>query len=187
MENNPYAPPVQASQPLSPPGDVFFFREGDFLVVRDGAVLPTVCLRTNEPAGEGSWRMKVGIAWTPPWVFLLILLNILVLLIVALVTQKKAKITYSLSAAVRGSIVRKRGIGFFLLLAAVTLFYFGITSSYESTGAYFQGGVAALIVALVFFVIANPLKVVKHREGWFGIKGCSKEFLETLPVYFYPF
>ena len=46
-----------------------------------------------------------------------------------------------------------------------------------------QSGTASL----VFFAIANPVKAVKSRDGWFRIKGCSREFLATLPVQQSPF
>ena len=185
--SNPYAPPVEASAPPAIPSDVFYFRDGDYLVIRDGAELPNVCLRTNEPAGEGSWRKKRTMTWNPPWVFILILVNILVLILVALLTQKKAKMTYSLSAASRASIVKKRGIAFVLLLATVGLFYVGFTQLGDLVGVGMLGGILCLIASLIFFAIADPIKVVKFRDGWFRIKGCSKEFLLTVPVYFPPF
>lgn len=187
MDSNPYAPPAETSLPPSPTSSVYYFCDGDYLVVRDGADLPPVCVRTNEPAGDGAWRKKVAIAWTPPWVFVLILVNILVLLIVALITQKKAKITYSLSTAARAAIVKKRGIGFFLLLATVVLVFLAFTWTSEFAWMCGLAGLVSLIAALVFFVIANPIKVVKFRDGWFRIKGCSKEFLATLPVQLSPF
>jgi len=129
----------------------------------------------------------VRIVWTPPWVFILVLFNLLVMAIVALVMQKKAKITYSLTPVARAAVIRKRSIGFFLLLATVVLMYFGFTSASEFTWAYLLGGVLSLIVALVFFIIADSIKAVKHRDGWFRLKGCSKEFLATLPVGHSPF
>jgi len=187
MDINPYAPPAETSHPLPETSEVAFYCDGDFLVVRDGAELPPVCLRTNEPASEGSWRKKVTITWTPPWVFVLILVNILVLIIVALVTQKKAKITYSLCRQARASIVRKRSIGFFLLLAAVALVFMAFTWESEFALAAGLGGLLFLIASLTFLAIADPIKVVKFRDGWFRIKGCSREFLATLPVRLSPF
>jgi hypothetical protein len=188
MDINPYAPPAEASLPPSlPTSDVFFFRDGDFLVVRDGAVLPPVCLRTNEPAGEDSWRKKVTLTWSPPWVFLLILINILVMLVVMLAIQKKARITYSLCTAARAAIVRNRSIGFFLFLMALVLFYEAFTWTNELAAAAGLIGVISLIVSLVYFVIADPVKVVKVNNGWFRIKGCSKGFLATLPELLSPF
>jgi len=189
MDTNPYAPPAENSLPPSLPGssatlssDVLFFRDGDFLVVRDGAELPAVCVRTNQRAGEGSWRKKVTIAWSSPWVFALILINILVVIIVMLVTQKKAKIIYSLSAEARAAIVNKRSIGFFLLVATVGLFVVAGMWANDLAGFAILGGVVSLIASLVFFIIANPIKVAKYHDGWFRIKGCSKEFLASLAV-----
>ena len=187
-DSNPYAAPADLTASGGLDDAVSFFRDGKFLTVRDGAELPEVCLLTNEPADERAWRRKVRIAWTPPWVFLLLLVNLIVLLVVMLVTQKKAKITYSLSAASRSRIVFRRSIGFVLFLGFIGAIAFGIMSDSEAAaGIAFAAGLVSLIAALVFFMIANPVKVLKFKNGWFRIKGCSEDFLARLPEYPSPF
>ena len=186
-EINPYAPPVETTLPPVLAPALFYFCDGDFLVVRDGAELPHVCVRTNAPAAEDSWRKKVTMTWCSPWVFLLILIHFLVAIIVMVIIQKKAKVTYCLSAAARASIVRKRSIGFVLLMTAIALIVAAIKWNNDYSLYCGLGSVALLIGSLVFFAIANPVKAVKSRDGWFRIKGCSREFLATLPVQQSPF
>jgi hypothetical protein len=195
QDSNPYTPPV-AAPPLPPPppvpspqGSHYYFRDGDFLVVCDGAELPNTCVRTNEPVDPAGWRKKMQITWCPSWVFITLLGGLLPLLIVMLIAQKKAKITYSLGTAARARILRRRGIGFGLLVLSLGMMAVGAnqSSAWDLAGLVIFGGVVALIVSLVFFIIANPVKVVKFRDGWFRIKGCSKEFLATLPVQMSPF
>ena len=188
-EINPYAAPADlATNPsLAPAG--LYFSEGAFLVVRGGAELPEVCLITNQPLLQGAWRKKVQITWNPSWVFILILINIIVLVVVMLITQKKAKITYSLSADARGKILRRRNTGFVLLLVFVGALAYAIMQEGPGwiSGVAGCTGAVSFITALVFFIIANPIKAMKHKEGWFRVKGCSKEFLDTLPRYPSPF
>ena len=191
-EANPYAAPADLSAAPGIPDVALYFRDGNFLAVRNGAELPSVCMITNEAADSNAWRKKVSIAWTPPWVFITIFINIIVLLIVALLFQKKAKITYSLSRAARGRIVRKRRIGFVLLtmaIALVALAFMEISNGNSDMSALAIGSmsIVALIASLIVFAISNPVKVVKCRKGWFRIKGCSKEFLAGLPEYTTPF
>ena len=187
-ENNPYAAPADVQTIVDVDGGVMFFRDGRFLVVRDGAVLPETCVVTNEPAESGSWRKRVKIAWTPPWVYLLILVNIIVLLIVSMIVQKKARITYSLGRRSRRKIVLRRWVASLLLMLSVALFFFGaMADTDEMVGIGITAGFASLIASLVFFVIANPLKVVKFKNDWFRIKGCSPDFLDTLPQHLSPF
>jgi hypothetical protein len=187
-ETNPYAAPADVQTIVDVDNGVKFFRDGRFLIVRDGAELPETCVVTNEPAESGSWRKRVKIAWTPPWVYVLILVNVIVLLIVAMIVQKKARITYSVGSRSRRKIVLRRSIGFVLFLLCVALFFFGATADTdEMVGIGILGGFAALIASLIFFVIANPVKVVKFKNGWFRIKGCSPDFLDTLPQHLSPF
>ncbi|RYD70170.1 MAG: hypothetical protein EOP84_27150 [Verrucomicrobiaceae bacterium] len=184
---NPYTSP---SSSVAPPSGTLaaaqpqlsFFRDGKFLVVRDGAELPLVCIRTNEPVKDGSWRKKVKITWNPTWVFFLILVNVIVLFIVALVTQKKAKITYSLSSAARGQIARKRMIGLALLLAAIGCTVIGANLADPDMLPWaIIGSIVLLLASVVIFVLSNPIKAGGYVNGWFKLKGCSPAFLDTLP------
>ncbi len=43
------------------------------------------------------------------------------------------------------------------------------------------GGIVVIVMSLILFSIANPVKVVKFRDGWFRLKGCSPEFHDSLP------
>lgn len=186
---NPYQAPSTTQAPPVPdhadPGLVL--REGKFLLVRDGAELPDRCIITNQAVGTEGKRKRALITWSPPWVFIGILSGIIPLLILMLIFQKKAKISYSMSRQAWGRIVNRRLIGTFLLLASIGLFFLGANSTGEQTGIYMTGGIVALIASLIVFITATPLKAVKHRNGWFRVKGCSPEFLDTLPEATFPF
>ncbi len=52
--------------------------------------LPEVCVVTGERLGL-EWH-KREFVWTPPWVFVLVLLNVLILVIVAMVVRKKVNL-----------------------------------------------------------------------------------------------
>ena len=102
--------------------------------------------------------------------------------------QKKARITYSVCSLVRRKIILRRSIGFVLLLSSIGLFFFGATADIdEMLGIVIASGFAAMIASLILFVIASPVKVVRFKNGWFRIKGCSPDFLDSLPEYLSPF
>jgi len=184
MLENPYATPVslQTSE-AQPQDDGSYYRDGKFLIVKDGAVLPSSCLITNEPVLQGGRRKQVLIAWTPRWIFVIVVLGLLFALIAILAFQKKAKITYSLSEQAWNKIVKRRMIGFAVLLGGVALIVMGIKAPSNEiyTPAALFGGVLVILISFVIFVLAHPIKVVKFKNGWFRIKGCSPEFLGTLP------
>lgn len=183
---NPYATPQASSPPVSSSNNhSAFFRDGKFLVVRDGAVLPERCLVTNKETSHADWRKRVTISWFPSWVFITILLNLIVMAVAMLITQKKAGVTYSLSREIRWKIRKKNYLGFAFGLGAIGLFVGGFTiwSEADSVGAAFLVGILLAIFSLICFVVANPLKAIKYKDGWFRLKGCSEEFLETLPTF----
>jgi len=188
MLENPYATPASLqnseTQPLGlSQDDGSYYRDGKFLIVKDGASLPSSCVITNEPVLQGGRRKPVSIAWTPPWICVIVVLGLLFALIAILAFQKKAKITYSLSERAWNKIVKRRAIGSALLLGGIGLIVIGFNAPSDATYtlAALLGGFLAILISLVVFVLAHPIKVTKFKKGWFRIKGCSPEFLETLP------
>ncbi len=186
-EVNPYSAPAAIRGATPPPipfnhSSPLYFRDGKFLVVRDGAELPDVCLRTHESVGGGGWRKKTPILWTPPWIIALILFSPPIGAIVMFAVRKRARITYSLSGDARGKIIRWRFIGVALLMAAIALFFMAASSNDDDTMlSMIIGGFAALLASLLPLALANPIKVAGYENGWFKIKGCSPAFLDTLP------
>ena len=184
IETNPYAAPVaQALPPLLPTSaSGYFYRDDKYLVVSNHAELPHRCVLTNQPVAPDGWRKPVAIAWTPPWVFVTLLAGALVALILILVLQKKAKITYSLSPEGRGRIQKKKITGWLLLLGSIGLFVAAFNLTDQSmVGISVVAGILSLLASLIVFSVANPVKAVKFRDGWFRLKGCSPEFLDSLP------
>jgi len=153
-------------------------------VVWDGAVLPARCVRTNAPIGPEDWTKTKKMVFTPSWIWVLLLVNLLVAAIVGSILQKRFTITYSLCKAERARFRNRQivgWLGFFLGLFGIV----GACASLASTSAHWPVYllVTAIVVmfgGLVFAVLGNVLKPVKFRDGWFVIKGCSPEFLDSI-------
>jgi hypothetical protein len=179
---NPYAAPSDLAGALAHDGERKFYREGKFLVVRDGAELPNRCIHTNQDVPPSGWRKRKQITWTPQWVFITILLSPLVLLLLALVLQKKAHITYSMSQAARSRLMRKRLIWLGIFAAGVAIAVAGgmFLSSDESLIAVLAG-ILVGFVGLVGSVVQYALAVTGHRDGRFTVKGCCEAYLNSLP------
>lgn len=186
FESNPYAAPLAPAIPPPMPyavPQVPYFRDGKLLVVRDGTALPMVCIRTNQPVTEKDWRKTKTLIWTPPWVYALIIVNLLIAAIVATIIQKKAKVTYSLGREARASINKKVGICLLMLFGAVgaiVVAFVQSNSGDSSFGALIITAVVLLIGSLVMMILTNPIKVSGYRDGWFQVKGCSPEFLDSI-------
>ncbi|MFD0892979.1 hypothetical protein KBB96_16285 [Luteolibacter ambystomatis] len=186
IEANPYATPAAAAPaPVTVvASNDLVRRDGKFLVVWDGAVLPPRCVRTNAPINPEDWTKSKKMVFTPPWVWALVLLSPLIAIIVAAVIQKRFTLTYSLSKAERARF-RNRMIGGWLGFFAGLGGIGASIAAFSSTNASWPGFLllAAIVVmfgGLVFVALANALKPVRFRDGWFVIKGCSPEFLDSI-------
>jgi hypothetical protein len=180
---NPYRPPAASAPPPVPtaPGDCF--REGAFLIVRERSEVPPFCVKNGEDVPADGWRKKKAIAWSPPWVWVGLLGGVLPLLILILVAQKKANITYSLGAAARRRMGTLRGIGFALLAGFVFLLVAAVnSSSSDAVGMLVTLGFLLLLGSLICFMLVAPIRPVKHRNGWFKVKGVSPALLDRLPA-----
>jgi hypothetical protein len=180
-EVNPYAPPVSLAPPSLPPS-VLFRREGNHVVIRDGAHLPARCVRTNQPVEPNGWTRRKRMTWMPSWVWLLLLVHLIVLIIVGLCVQKKAWLTYSMTKGVRKGYIWRVGVSLIALIGGMALGMAGLVNMRASWGwpAVAVGGVMFLGGAIVAACFHSPLRVTRHRDGEFWIKGCSPEFLDSL-------
>ena len=178
--------PVGGSEPpplLGLPPDHYRDRDKpDLILVRDGSLLPELCLKTGQPVTADGWQKKVAITWSPPWVYLGILGGLIPLVILILVAQKKGQIRYSLSSEAWEKIKKRRAIGFLILLG----FFATIAACFvpgmdeELIGILIMTGFLLLIVSLVVFISSAPIRAVRFRNGWFQVKGAGAEFLSTL-------
>ncbi|HJZ85540.1 MAG TPA: hypothetical protein VKN99_10235 [Polyangia bacterium] len=94
---NPYAPPqtdVEAPPSAGRAGGFLAQRLGADLVVEKNAPLPPICVKCAR-RDDLTRRAKTFI-WTPPWVYILIFVNLLVLIIVALIVRKRGALALPL-------------------------------------------------------------------------------------------
>lgn len=196
-EPDPQAATAAMEKPRSPDrGD--YHRDGKLLVIRDGAVLPQRCILTNQALGPGDWTKRMAIYKTPFWVWLPVVVctlllsksgrsaewvgaNVLFLVlltsIAAIFANKKVTLTYSLNRQARARLLQRRSIA---LLAAAAGGIAMMISFFRNEPVEIFGGALVLLGCLAVLAISNALTLRKHAKGWFSLKGCSKEFLDSL-------
>ncbi len=87
---NPYAPPrtdVEAPPSAGRAGGFLAQRVGADLLIEKNAPLPPICVKCTRK--DDLTRRAKTFIWTPPWVYILIFVNLIVLIIVALIVRKK--------------------------------------------------------------------------------------------------
>ena len=176
---NPYAAPSLAEVSTSQP--VLFYRDGKLLRFRDGAELPKRCIKTNQEVPDGGWRKRKLIAWTPQWILIFIFFGFLPFLLLSVLLQKKGAITYSLSKEAKGRLWSKRlaflgtaGIGFLASFSGANL------TDNDLGVVMLIAGVVVILIGLFGSLTVSPLSVKGERDGWFSVKGCSEEFLDSI-------
>ncbi|MFT3990237.1 MAG: hypothetical protein QM680_02390 [Luteolibacter sp.] len=171
------------------------FREGEYLILKDGAELPDRCWITNLPVFADGQRRKFRVTWAPSWILFVMtfffffglaegMLGLLLGLILLVCFQKTAVITYSQSHDILRKKRRKlwQGAALILFGAALLIAPFLDLIPVSHASISFKAAIAFFIGCLVLCTTAEPLKAVKTKDGWFKVKGCSPAFLDSLPA-----
>jgi hypothetical protein len=180
-EHNPYAPSAAslAGATVIPADSGGAWRDGKLLILTREAALPNRCVRCNEPSQEPTKSRRVY--WHSPWLYLLILANILIYALVALIVRKKAVVAPGLCSEHKK---RRRigiGIAWALLIAGFALMFTGIPTA---KGAAVIGGLLLIMVALL--VSANVSRIVRANRidaQYVRLKGCGPAFLDSMPPF----
>jgi len=177
-QQNPYAAPrAKLVTALDAAGGVW--RDGKVLVCRRDAVFPPRCVKCNDEAADPPRRVKL--AWHNSLWYLLIFLNVLIYLVVALFVRKRAEIEMGLCEKHhrRGRLALIIGWGgFAAIVAGVFLgLYFGL--------GWLAGASMVAIApwALFSVLLSLQLRAAKIDKDELRIRGCGRDFLDTLPEY----
>lgn len=183
---NPYASPTadmpyQAKVVGKTPT---MWRDGDILVLRNGAVLPPRCVKSNEPV-DSTWRRKLS--WHPQWVFALILVHVLVYIVVAVILTKRATFDFPISPPWRARRRNALLVGWGIALMSIATFVGGVML-FESNDLEVVGGIlvftsfALPFVGLAYGIYRGRLLWPQKIDDHFSwIKGASPNYLASLP------
>ena len=150
--------------------------DGRYLVVRSGAVLPARCIKTNELVEQAA--VNKTFYWVNPAWLLLILASPLALLVVYLVVRKECHITFSMSRSERRKVWTRTTASLLVFGAAVAATIVGVA---EAEVGLAVAGIVCLFPGLVMAIVfANPIGVAKAKNDEFWIKGCGRDFLDSI-------
>lgn len=186
---NPYAPPPivadtvpTATAPLKIEG---MWRDDNTLVVHRDAWLPPRCVKTNQPTTSFLTRHLV---WTPSWVYLLLIANVLLGAIVILIMQKKAVLRIGLTEERLAGRSRLIMISWSIALAGVVSFFTGIAAlasegSFQPLGPWLigAGGLAAFFGIINGNFGARIVYATKIDDHFVWLKGVCPEYRAELP------
>lgn len=174
-ETNLYAPPKSEQLSATPSGQ-FIWREGKKIVVlKQGHAFPDRCFKCNQPAVAPRRTRKLS--WHNPWLYLLILFNILIYAIVASIVRKRASVDIGLCVKHQKRFVWSRIIGWVGFLPVFGLLFFSFS---QPPAAIIAGCLLVLAWLISLIVLGNTILAQRIDTDFIRIKGCGPEFLASL-------
>ena len=174
--------PVAAAAPAVPAMPAAAYRQGNRLVVPKGAALPSYCVKCGQ-AVSGEPFQKTFF-WHNPWLFLLVLVNLLVYAIVAMIIRKRFDLAVPLCPEHRQ---RRRT----LIIAAWVLGLGFIPGGIlvgslisDTNTAVALGFLTSFLLLIAAFVAGGMSAVLRPREITdfsATFSGACEQFLALLP------
>lgn len=171
--DDPYATP-KSYAPANETGRCS--REGRFVFIPAGSDLPCRCIVCNaEVDGPGRTRR---LYWYSPWLYLLVLLNILVFAVVAAVVRKSAMLTPVYCPEHKAA--RRFRINMFLVPFLI-LMLVGVVAAVQD---YSTVSITAFIVGFLLLIpliaVANTVRAKRIDHRGTTLAGCKEPFLASL-------
>lgn len=172
-QRNPYAPPQTKVIEIN---DGQCTREGDAVLIQRGSDLPPRCIKCNAPIEEPIKEIKLY--WHSPWLYLLILVNILLYAIVGLIVRRKVSVSPGLCKTHAAK--RRRGLFTFLGLAgACSGLAIGLVGADQSEAAIALF-LFAILILIIGALVSRKVYAKKITKEYARIGGCKEPFLASL-------
>lgn len=172
-EINPFASP-QADL-IDPATDTGYRVRGKKLEARTPIQLPHVCIHCGEDASAGR-RFDRKIYWTPPWIYLLLLIGPIFVVIGSMFVRKPLQIDYAICLDCNGR--RKTKIA---IVSLIWLALLGCTMIAIAWESFVMGGVCVclFLAGIVGLILCGEhFKATSHNNGIFEVSGAKAPFLE---------
>jgi len=177
-ESNPYAPSeaMELDDRRESEPETVAWRDGELLIVRNGAFLPNRCLQCNEPAA--GFRLHQTVMRAHPAVYILVLLGGLLFFLFAKTGQLSFAICHlhrrkRMLATLKGWLIGLAGVAFIASAAFLPDNLVGILVI-VGVGLIVAGGIVGAFASRVLF----PARIDKH---FIWLTKVSPAFLATFP------
>ena len=150
------------------------WRNASSVVVTRETIWPKRCIKCNASTDKSVRRVLVYIN---PWIYLSILVNILLMLILGLIFQKKFKM--DIPVCEKHIANRKQVILINWLLFLVMILGIWLTAADVYNYGILLSGV--VLLAMMIYGLSNRLAyVAKYKDPYIHVKGAKSEFLKSL-------
>jgi hypothetical protein len=177
---NPYAPPVTSEKLLIDDCELEVWREGDVLVMRTGATLPSICLVTGEP---GWYSHRIHQIWQPRWVYGLMFFFLVPYFLVSPFVYRRIEIFVPFGKTIYSKHRRVVRLGMLLVLLSGLIL---VPSLWLGPSRVLILSAVLLFVAGISLASRYPLQldVLRVEQDRIYIQKVHPEFLAELPAPF---
>lgn len=172
---NPYAIPQAKLDKIEQVEQAW--REDKLVVMRLGASLPCRCIKCNANTDDNAKMQTVY--WHSPWLYLVILLNIIIYAIVAMLLRKRAKINPALCQQHRKQRRLLQLLAVLAMLGGVVLLIQGATENHN--GALIVGALLIFASLCIAIAVGRLLTPTLIDEQVVKLRGAKPAFLDSLP------
>jgi len=185
MERNPYAPSratLESGTSSAHATSNGVWRDGSTLVMQPSASLPQRCVKCNEEADQPTRERKVY--WHSPWLYLLILLNMIIFIIVALIARKQPVVTPGLCADHKQRRRNALLAGWAAIGLGIALFFAAGSADSGNGPLYVLAGILSILGGIVWGVVFGRVVYAKRIDAaYVRLGGCGGAFLDSLPPF----
>lgn len=151
-------------------------REGKYVFIPVGSDLPCRCIVCNAEVSDPVKTRRVY--WYSPWLYLLVLLNLLLFAIVALVIRKSAQVTPALCPEHKSS---RRSRILMFLGAFLLLMLAGSVAAYEGyTPIVIPAFTVGMLLLIPMSMVSNTVRARRIDKLGITLSGCKEAFLISL-------
>jgi hypothetical protein len=172
-ERNLYAPPKAV---VADAKEANCTRDGKFVIVLAGSDLPERCIVCNAAAEMPIKKTKVY--WHTPWLYLLILLNILLYVIVGVLARKSFEVSAGLCE--QHAYIRRRRVGGLLAAGVAALSAGAVMMKLDQQAGAIIAFCAAVLLFIAAMFAARKVYPTKITKEYARLAGCKEPFLASL-------
>jgi hypothetical protein len=181
--HNPYAPSPASLKATGKAGDAAsmtgVWRDGDILVMTQGAELPDRCVKCNEAAAAPTKDRTLY--WHHPGIYALLLFNLIIYLVTAMIVRKKAVVAPGLCQQHKQRRSRVLLLGWLGIIVGLGMLVYG--ASNDGPGVMILGVLVCLVSIILCLILARIVYPKRIDKAFVRLKGCGEDFLNTLPAF----
>lgn len=171
-QSNPYAAPTSQLDTFSHQCK----RDGKYLILPNGSDLPARCIKCNAPVEHDTKR--ITLYWHTPWLYLLVLLNILIYIVVGLIARRTHAVTPYLCEDHRRQRRIRMTIGLGFCFSSLALIF--VAAQFQLDVLFGLGFLGAFVSLLATIFMTRRLYANKITKEYVRIGGCGEAFLASI-------